>query len=166
MKIALTALDFKVAQPHDLPLVMEILAEAAAWLEGQGIDQWPSPPNEYWRRRMALAIARGELYTVGIVRNRFGLVRLTWSDPYWPDDNLAGYVHSMAVRPALHGQNVGSLILFWAGMQAKQQGKQLLRLDCLARNGRLRRYYEAQGFTYQGEVRDREYVAALYEKAL
>ena len=37
-------------------------------------------------------------------------------------------------------------------------------LDCLASNGRLRRYYEDQGFIYQCEVTDRDYVAALYER--
>jgi GNAT superfamily N-acetyltransferase len=161
-----TVLDFKVAQPEELPLVMAILAEAAAWLKEKGIDQWPSPPNEHWQRRMAEAIQREELYTVGVVNNRFGIVRFTWADPYWPDDNLAGYVHSMAVRSDMHGQNLGGLILFWAIMKAKREGKQFLRLDCLARNGRLRRYYEDQGFSYQGEVIDHDYVAALYERTV
>ena len=115
---------------------------------------------------MAAAIDRGEVFTVGIVKNRFGIVRLTWADPYWPDDDLAGYVHSMAVRPEMQGQNIGGMILFWAVMKAKQQGKQFLRLDCLASSGRLRRYYEAQGFTCRGDVTDHDYVAALYELAL
>lgn len=159
-----TVLDFKVAQPDDLSLVMEILAEAAAWLQEKGIDQWPSPPNDHWQRRLAEAIQREEMYTVGIVKNRFGIVRFTWADPYWPHDDLAGYIHSMAVRDEMHGQNLGGLILFWAMMKAKQEGKQFLRLDCLAGNGRLRRYYEEQGFTYQGQHPDQDYVAALYEK--
>ena len=161
-----TVLEFKVAQAEDLPLVMEILAEAAARLKKKGIDQWPSPPNEHWQRRMAAAIERKEVYTVGVGQNRFGILRFTWSDHYWPDDNLAGYLHSMAVRPAMQGQNVGGLILFWAMMRAKREGKQFLRLDCLARNGRLRHYYENQGFSHRGEVVDHDYIAALYEKTV
>lgn len=161
-----TVIDTKVAQPADLPLVMEILAEAAAWLKEKGIDQWPSPPNEHWQRRMAEAIQREEVYTFGVVKNRFGIARFTWTDPYWPDDNLAGYVHSMAVRSDMHGQNVGGLILFWAMMKAKREGKQFLRLDCLASNGRLRQYYEDQGFHFRGLFTDRDYQAALYEKAV
>jgi hypothetical protein len=161
-----TVLEFKVARPDDLPLVMEILAEAAAWLKEKGIDQWPSPPNEHWQRRMAEAIQREELHTVGIVKNRFGIVRFTWADPYWPDDDLAGYIHSMAVRSNMHGQHLGGLILFWAMMKTKQEGRQFLRLDCLAGNGRLRRYYEGRGFSYRGEVNDRDYTAALYEKEI
>jgi L-amino acid N-acyltransferase YncA len=161
-----TVLEFKVAQTEDLPLVMEILAEAAAWLKEKGIDQWPSPPNEHWQRRMAEAIQREEVYTVGIVKNRFGIVRFTWADPYWPDDNLAGYVHSIAVRSEMHGQHLGGLILFWAMMKTRQAGRQFLRLDCLAGNGRLRRYYEEQGFIYWGAVNDHDYAAALYEKEI
>jgi hypothetical protein len=90
-------------------------------------------------------------------------VRFTWADPYWPDDNLAGYVHSVAVRSEMHGQHLGGLILLWAIMKTKQAERQFLRLDCLARNGRLRRYYEEQGFIYRGEAVDRDYTAALYE---
>lgn len=161
-----TTPDFTVARPEDLPLVMEILAEAAACLKQKGIDQWPSPPNEHWQRRMAAAIARREVYTVGITPNRFGIVRFTWTDPYWPDDNLAGYVHSMAIRPARQGKNVGGAILSWAAMMAQQQGKQFLRLDCLAGNSRLCRYYEDQGFSYQGEIIDQDYLAALYEREI
>ncbi len=165
MKITSTiVIDTKPARPEELPLVMEILAEAAAVLKEKGIDQWPSPPNEHWQRRMAEAIQREEVYTFGIVKNRFAIARFTWRDPYWPDDDLAGYVHSMAVRPAMQGQKVGSLILFWAMIKAKQAGKQFLRLDCLAENGRLRQYYEDQGFHFRRLVTDRDYQGALYEK--
>lgn len=158
-----TVIDFKPAQPDELALLMEILAEAAAWLHAKGIDQWPSPLPAHWQTRMATRIARGEMFTVGIVKNRFGIVGLSWSDAYWPDDGQAGYVHRMAIRSAMHGQNLGSLMLFWAQQQVKKQGRRFLRLDCAAGNGRLRRYYEDQGFSYRGEVVDRDYVAALYE---
>lgn len=161
-----TVIDTKIARPEDLPLVMEILAEAAAGLKEKRIDQWPSPPNEHWQRRLAAAVERGEVYTFGVVKYRFAIARFTWSDPYWPDDNLAGYVHSMAVRPDMQGQNVGGVILFWAMMKAKRAGKQLLRLDCLASNGRLRQYYENQGFHFRGLVTDRDYQAALLEKTV
>lgn len=76
------SIDFRPALLEELPLVMEILAEAAAWLTARGIDQWPSPPNIHWQRRMAAAIKRREVYTAGLAGDRFAIVRLTWSDPY------------------------------------------------------------------------------------
>ena len=158
--------DIKPADSADFPVIMEIFTEAAAWLEEKGIDQWASPPNEFFRQRVAEAIERGEFYTVGIVTNRFGVLRFIWSDPYWPDDGLAGYVHSLAVRPSMHGQKLGEMMLSWAMIRAKREKKQFLRLDCRADNGRIRRYYEEQGFVYKGEVTDRDYTAALYEKPI
>jgi len=159
-----TAIDFRLASPGELPVVMAILAEAAAWLVARGIDQWPSPPNSHWQRRMAAAIKRHEVYTAGFAEDRFAIVRLTWSDPYWPDDKQAGYVHSMAIRDDMHGWGIGVTILSWASAQARQNGRQCLRLDCQAGNVRLRRYYEEQGFFYQGQLTDRDYIAALYER--
>jgi GNAT superfamily N-acetyltransferase len=165
MKITPTmVIDTKPAEPDDLPVVLEILAETAVWLQAKGFDPWPLPPADTREQQMASAMARDELYTVGIVKNRFGVVCFTWNDPHWLDDNLAGYVPLMAVRSEMHGQNLGGLILFWAMMKAKRENKQFLRLDCLAGNGRLRRYYEEQGFTYRGQRTDQDYVAALYGK--
>ncbi len=145
---------------------MQILAEAAAWLKRKGIDQWPSPPNEHWQRRMAAAIDRQEIYLIGVDQKWIGIVRLTWDDPYWPDDGLAIYVHSMAIRPKMRGQNIGKNILNWAVAQAQQKEKQYIRLDCLAKNKRLCRYYEEQGFIYQTKLTDHDYTAALYQKTL
>jgi hypothetical protein len=48
-------------------------------------------------------------------------------------------------------------------MKAYAGQKQFVRLDCLASNGRLRQYYEEQGFSYRGEVTDQDYAAVLYE---
>jgi hypothetical protein len=50
------------ALPVHLPVVMEIVGEAAARLVAKGINQWPAPPNEHWWRRMERQIANGEIY--------------------------------------------------------------------------------------------------------
>ena len=165
MKITNTmVLDTKVAQATDLPTVLDILSEAAAWLQEKGIDQWPSPPNEFWQRRVAAAVERGEIFTVGIVKNRFAIVRITSSNRHWPDDGLALYVGMLALRSDMHGQGLGVYILTWASLKALREGKRFLRLDCLASNARLRRYYEEQDFVYRGQLTSDEYVGALYER--
>ena len=153
-----------VATPENLPVVMEIIGEAAAWLQIKGIDQWPSPPNKHWWRRTAAAIERGEVYLVfqaGLVVGTFGL---TWADAYWPDDGQAGYVHRLAIRDKVRGQGMGQALLNWAAEQVWQRHRSLLRLDVAMGNGRLRRYYEEQGFIFCGTVGDHDYEAALYEK--
>jgi len=66
-----TAIDLRLATPEELPLVMAIIGEAAAWLANKGIDQWSSPPNIHWQRRMAAAIEHGDVYTAGIDKESF-----------------------------------------------------------------------------------------------
>jgi GNAT superfamily N-acetyltransferase len=74
-----------------------------------------------------------------------------WSDLLWGDaDTAAGYVHRMAVRRQAAG--LGPLLLDWAADTARQNRRHLLRLDCVASNGRLRTYYEARGFIHRGDV--------------
>ncbi len=157
-------IDFKQAQLDDLPLVMDILAEASVWLHNKWIDQWPMPQSEDWQQEIAAKIEQGEMYTLGIVKNRFGVVGLSWSDPYWPDDGLAGYVHHMAVSADMHGQNLGGVMLFLVQMKAKQQGRELVRLHCPAGNGRLRQYFEEHNFTFRGEVTEKDATVALFER--
>ncbi len=45
-------LNIRLASRNELALVMGIIAQAAAWLANKGIEQWPSLPNEHWRRRI------------------------------------------------------------------------------------------------------------------
>jgi signal transduction histidine kinase/GNAT superfamily N-acetyltransferase len=166
-------MEIKAALPDQLPLVMDILAEAAAWLAAKGINQWPSPPNEAWWRRMEQQLSNGEVYLAYLSGEAVGTLRLLWTDSYWPDDETAGYVHSLAIRNRVHGLKIGAALLNWAMEESRRQGKQLVRLDCGVSNGepeaasgRLRRYYEELGFVYCGEVQDYDYTAVLYEKKL
>lgn len=163
----LPLIELRPALPEHLPLVMEIIGEAAAWLAAKGIDQWPSPPNEHWWRRMEYQIANSEMYLASLNGEAIGTLRLTCSDPYWPDaEQNAGYVHSLAIRNRAHGLNIGTALLTWAMDESRRQGKQTIRLDCAAGNSRLRHYYEAQGFTFRGQYQDYDYIAALYEMKL
>ena len=158
-----TVIDFKQAQPEDLPVVLEILAETAVWLQAKGIG---FPPADVLEPQMAAAIAKGELYTVGIVKNRFGVVQFGWRDPLWPDDNLAGYLTMIAVRNEMHGQKLGETMLIWTLLKAKRAKKSFLRLSCAVENGRLRHYFEDQEFVFQREQIQNNSIIALYEKAI
>lgn len=167
MSLSNFLLKIRPATLADLPTVMAIIGEAAAWLEAKGISQWPSPPNEHWWRRTAGHVADGEVYLAFRDGEAVGTLRLTWSDPYWDDEGTpAGYVHTMAIRNHVRGHGIGAKLLAWAIARIRDRGRRLVRLDCLASNSRLRHYYEEQGFVYRGQVTDRDYLAALYELTL
>jgi ribosomal protein S18 acetylase RimI-like enzyme len=85
----------------------------------------------------------------------------------WHDNPAeTAYVRGLVIANEVRGQGVGTALLDWAQVFAREKGCVRLRLDCLAENGRLRQYYRDYGFTFLGEGRSGRYTAALFELSL
>ena len=157
------------AQPEELPIVVGILDDAARWMLQRGIQQWESPcPPDVWDH-MAREIGNGQVYLARLsdAGAPVGTLRLEWKGmPLWPAEADAGYIHSMAVRPAYMGRQVGKQMLEWAIQHIRSHGKTIARLDCMSDSRRLRAYYESAGFLYRGDGLSGTYRLALYELAL
>jgi GNAT superfamily N-acetyltransferase len=142
------SLDIVHARAADLGLVLDCVNQAAEWLTARGIEQWPKAftemmvqPNlrvgETWLARRGGAVV--------------GTITLSWADQAWPEAaDDAGYVHRLAVLQ--RGSGLGEQLLAWASQQVVDRGRRYLRLDCVATNTVLRRYYERFGFVYCGDV--------------
>jgi GNAT superfamily N-acetyltransferase len=143
------AVRFAVASPGQLPDVLAVLDEAAAWLRERGVEQWPARFDPSW---VEGAVRRGETWLAVAGGTAAGTVTLDLADPVWDEAPAADalYVHRMAVRRAAAG--LGAVILDWAAGVAREQGRAALRLDCVASNRRLRGYYEAAGFAHRGDA--------------
>jgi GNAT superfamily N-acetyltransferase len=156
-------LEVRRAGAEDVDEIVGVLSEAAAWLLARGIRQWPDP---FPRGRVAALAERGDFYVASSGGETVATLALMWSDPtFWgerPAD--AGYVHALAVRRAYAGRGLGGRLLDWAGEQVATTGREYLRLDCLAGNSELRRYYERRGFDLRGEVAVDDFTSALYER--
>jgi GNAT superfamily N-acetyltransferase len=161
--------DLKVvpAKTEDIDTVLGILDEAAAWIIQQKIPSvWK--PGEFSRETFLDQITRGEVH-IGLVDEKpAGTITLQWADlVFWGEQQPdSGYVHKLAVRRAFAGQEIGLEMLKWAEATARNAGKRLLRLNCLAADRRIRDYYECAGFLCKGDVVGPIAVATLYEKAL
>jgi len=139
--------EFLLAGPGQLADVLTVLDEAAAWLQGRGIAQWPPRFEPSW---VTGAIGRGETWLVKVGGTVSATVTLDLADPVWDDiDGSALYVHRMAVRRPAAG--LGAVVLRWAAGVARERGRAALRLDCVAANTKLRAYYERAGFAYRGD---------------
>ena len=156
------------ALPPDLDKVMHVLDSAAEWLISKGIQNerqarmWP-------REKVVEHLERGEVYLASFRGQTAATISLQWNDEiFWPGyPKNAAYVHRLAVASEFHGHEIGRKLVEWAERKALENGKSCLRLNCLADNRILRRYYEIVGFAYQGETEDpRGWRAALYEKKL
>ena len=117
-------------------------------MSGRGIVQWPPRFAADWVRS---AVEAGETWLVVVDNCLAATITLSWEDPVWDlEESAAGYVHRMAVRRFAAGQ--GARLLDWAQDEALRRGRQLLRLDCVADNQRLRAYYQSAGFLHRGDV--------------
>jgi GNAT superfamily N-acetyltransferase len=141
-------LTLESATPAEVDDVLAVLDEAAGWLRGSGVDQWPDRFKPAW---IEPAIERGETWLARLDGSVAGTITLDWEDPLWSDlEAHAGYVHRMAVRRSASG--LGAALLDWATATSQALGCAYVRLDCVSSNRRLRSYYEARGFQHQGDV--------------
>lgn len=141
-------LDVVRADPARLDDVLAVLDEAAAWLHGRGVRQWPPRFRREWIEQ---AVFDGATWLAVDDERVLGTLTLDRADPLWADrPGSAAYVHRLAVRRSAAG--LGARLLQWAAIEALAEGRSYLRLDCVASNRRLRRYYEAAGFVHRGDA--------------
>jgi GNAT superfamily N-acetyltransferase len=154
---------FRPAQPDEIEVVLDVLADASAWLRARGIEQWPERLDAGWVKP---AIERGETWLAVHEPDgeNVGTLVVEWEDElFWagyPAD--AGYLHRLAVRR--RGTGIGAQLLQWAERHTAGAGKPWLRLDCVAWNGPLRGYYERAGYEHVDDVTVGPYTQARYQK--
>ncbi len=143
------------ARPQDLGRYIEMLEEIAVWLESRQIRQWQSGMFQQFESYFADSIRKGEAHFAYHGDDLVGTIRLLPSDTdVWPEatENDSIYVYNIAVGRKWAGHRIGRQMLDWAGRQAASLGRNHLRLDCLADNGFLCRYYSDAGFEDRGAV--------------
>jgi ribosomal protein S18 acetylase RimI-like enzyme len=149
------------ADQTEIDDIVDVLSGAARWLIKRGIEQWPDP---FPRDRVQKLVERGEFYVARLGGKTAGTFALRWSDPlFWGDQPpVAGYLHALAVRREFAG--LGPTLLDWAAERVREEGRELLRLDCRTENADLRRYYERHGFVHRGDTTVDDFRTSLYER--
>lgn len=103
-------------------------------------------------------------------RDLAGTLTLQPSDQNsWPDDppGEALYLHRLVIKRSFARVGLGLALLRAAESVAVERGVQFLRLDCVASNERLRRYYHEAGYSSRGDVEFRNAVRlSRFERAL
>ena len=154
---------------EDVAGIVALFEDAAVWLEGQGVFQWPTRVSLRFWRFLRGKVREGEVFVMRGANGRLlGHVRFDYqAGEVWPDHPAdVVYVRGLVIANEVRGQGLGVALLDWAQEYGRERGYSRLRLDCLAENGRLRQYYRDYGFTFLGEGRHGSYVAALFEVRL
>lgn len=131
--------------------VLKLLREAAGWMESKGINQWT--PGQFSIRDVEDYFSSREVYLAMEGAALAGMFTLQFSDvQYWGDrnDESYAYLHRLAVAKSYRGLGLGGQMIRYALRIAEERGCTGLRLDTVAHNIKLNRYYQSMGFRYMG----------------
>jgi Acetyltransferase (GNAT) family len=151
-----TDTDFRIAASATPKISAAIIEEVAAWGASEGFPSWVpgsfTGPESIGMSRLRGDIATNSLYLVWRGGSAVGTFSLLERDLlFWPSaGDEALYLHRFAVRRTAAG--AGRHAVVWCLQEAQRRGRACVRLDCLAENPGIRRYYERFGFTAVDET--------------
>lgn len=164
----MTSIVIRQATGEDTRALVEILTEAANWVEQMdGTIMWVEGELEEHRVRAEaeagmFVVAEAEGIVVGAIRFQLD-DRLFWPDL---DGRDSAFVHRLAVRRSHAGQGISTALVQWTVDRARSLGKRYLRLDCDADRTRLREMYERFGFRLHSYRQVGAYYVSRYELPL
>jgi GNAT superfamily N-acetyltransferase len=138
--------------------VNSLLKEVAQWLKDNGVKQWGYLLDGGDDQEILQAIIDGYTYIIMEDNGAIATFTLSPEQNEW-DQHIFGkdtefeslYLHRLAVMPDYMKQGIGKRILQWIHENAKHE-KKWLKLNCVADNPRLNRFYQENGFDYLGET--------------
>lgn len=147
--------EFHPADEEALDEVLALFKETALKIQAKNVDHWQywiHPPIEKiaWVKE---GLSRGEYYFIRDLHEKtIGMVRIMEKDEYYWGlrDDQAFYVHSLVIKEAYNGRGLGALVLQKIAVKARAKDCEFLRLDAVATNVKLCRFYESLGFVKVG----------------
>ncbi|MFI9454860.1 GNAT family N-acetyltransferase [Amycolatopsis sp. NPDC052450] len=151
------------ARPGEEDVVLDLLAEAAAWLAGRGIRQWPP---RFPRESVRGQIEAGEALLVIGLGKPIATCVVTEAEPeLWGETTEpAYYAGRLAVAREAAGAGLGFRIIDWVGEKAVARGKAFVRVATTRDNPALRGLYERAGFEHVADPPEAKWPTSLYEK--
>lgn len=136
------------ALPEHVDSVFAIIEENAHWLLSKGIVQWPLSWLESEKENIHQSVIDGHYFHSSAGQKLMAVVEITArAEALWDNDlSKALYVHKLAIRREYSGDGLGLRILDEIKNRGLAEGICFIRLDCVAHNWKLRRYYEGCGF--------------------
>ncbi|MDM5317097.1 GNAT family N-acetyltransferase [Fictibacillus sp. b24] len=146
------------ASSDDYEEVISFLKELAQWMKDNEINQWSYLLEGGDDEEIKRAIQQKHTYKVLSDDMMIATFTLSPEQSEW-DQHIFGkeeasdslYLHRLAVRPQYMNQGIGKEILRWIH-ENLGDGKQFIKLDCVADNVKLNQFYRDHGFEYLGET--------------
>ncbi len=164
-----TGVQVRVATTDEAADIVAVIEDAAAWLTAQGVQQWPPGFHRANQRYFEEKWARGFVLLALEAGHAIGCGIVAKSDEYgiWDAEcNSAAYLSKLAIRHVAKGRGLGGLLLDCAEKHVRNEGRKIMRLDCIADNVVLCQYYERAGYVAVGMGEIHGYPVQLYEKSI
>lgn len=164
-------MEFRGAEPRDLPELMALFRAATRQMDAQGILQWDEIyPDEVTIRA---DIVRGQM-RVGTRSGRIAvafMLEICSEGDYEPADwryrePAFAVLHRLCVHPDFQGQGVAKEAMDFLEDAMLSSGIRTIRLDAFSQNPAALHLYESRGYEKAGEIRYRKGLFYLYEKRL
>lgn len=160
------------AQMGELPIAMDIIRHAKAFLRAQGIDQWQDGYPDEACIRDDIQAERGYFLTVDDEIAGYLCVDFGGEPAYeqiigaWLTRSAYGVVHRLALFPAYRGKDLAGTAFELAAQLCRSRGIYSLRADTDPRNQRMQRAMKRSGFICCGTVVFQGTPKIAFEKTL
>lgn len=142
--------------------IRELVLQTARWLRSTGSTQWSGLLSGDDSHNLSGAIQRGEV--VAFRHSGDGELAASailqqepseWDAGLWGTERVsegnAVYLHRLVVNRRYAGEGLGGTLMRWIETEISFEGKDRIRLDCIANNEKLDRFYRSCGYAYMGE---------------
>lgn len=162
-----------IAGANDEKEIQATIYNIAVWLKSLGIPQWSKVLEGEDSHNVPGAISRGEVIVfrseqTGEVAAACILQQQPSDFDYglWgkndPHHDTSVYLHRLVVNRKFSSLGLGPRILAWIEDGVRFEGKDRIRLDCIAWNIKLNEFYVRSGYEFLGETNG----ANKYQKML
>ncbi|PFE03303.1 GNAT family N-acetyltransferase [Bacillus cereus] len=146
----------RTAHNNESTLIIHMLKEIAQWLKDKEINQWQYLLEGRDDEEIAQAVTNNNTYIILKENEMIGTFTVSSTQSDW-DRHIFGedvffdslYLHRLAIIPKYMKRRIGERILMWI-QDNMHTDKKFLKLDCVANNTKLNKFYKNNGFEYFG----------------
>lgn len=149
------------ARQHELDEILVLLEIVRKDLHKKNIMQW----QEEWNHSIILKeIVHSKVFLVQKNNSLIGTfsIKIFDTKQYNIPSEKALYLYRIALLPQYQGQTIGKQILEYVKKYAESE-KMNVFLDCWAGNKHLRSFYKKNGFEWQSDIPEDDYMISVFE---
>lgn len=154
-------ISIKEATIEEVSTIKGILYDTAVWLNKKGSTQWAGLLKGQDVHNIQKAIERKEVFVACNNNEVIGTFALwdnqtEWDIDLWGQENHSDYyyLHRIAVDRKRNEKRKGTILIEGAKSIAEKHQKKGIRLDCIASNDQLNRFYRSNNFKYVKTIKD------------